>query len=42
MACLSLANWCASYQHEEVFEGLEVTTWYSDEDEEDEDEEDGV
>lgn len=33
IACLALTEWGASFQHEEVYEGLEVTVWYDDEDE---------
>ncbi len=33
IACLALTEWAASFQHEEVYEGLEVSVWYDDEDE---------
>jgi hypothetical protein len=35
MACLALTEWSASFQHDEAYEGLEVSIWYDDEDEED-------
>jgi hypothetical protein len=34
MACMALAEWAASYQHEQVYEGLEVTTWYDEDEDE--------
>jgi len=36
MACMALTEWAASFQHEQVYEGLEVSVWYDDEDESDE------
>lgn len=36
MACMSLSEWSATYQREQVFEGLEVSVWYDDDDDEDE------
>jgi len=30
MACLAMTEWAAIYQHEEVYEGLEVTVYYDD------------
>jgi len=32
MACMALTEWAASYQHEEVYEGLEVSVWYDEDD----------
>ena len=36
MGCMALTEWAASYQHEEAYEGLEVTTWHDDDEDEDE------
>ena len=36
MACMALSEWASSFQHEEVYEGLEVSVWYDDDEEEDE------
>ena len=35
IACLALTEWAASYQHDEVYEGLEVSVWYDDDEDED-------
>ncbi len=38
IACLALTEWAASFQHEEVYEGLEVSVWYDDDENEEIDE----
>jgi hypothetical protein len=34
MACMSLDRMVATYQRDEVFEGLEVSVWYDDDEDE--------